>query len=279
MALNWSLYGSPIKRFVVSGGHGGQRDYITDSRLDALERLPSALWHVPGGRALAVLVCVVPIALLFGGRSQRAIAVWSLAYWVPLTLGTGLLMPSFRFIQADNIRYWSPIVPAVAIGSLAVAQAVAQRVPRFGAGLGVAAVTALVIVVSAGEVRGIERAAFSRGHGATQLAEVRSWLADHGASVPIVWTDSRTARVLPIFTRSTFGDPVWHGEIRAFNDHLTFIDPSQIDRGAVVLYPAGYHGVPVRGRDLPRGIRLPRPGWRIAILRSDGSLRVYVTDR
>ncbi len=124
VVLNAVLYERPFARVVESGGHGGQRDYIRDSRLDALIRLPRALAETPGGIPVLVMLVLLPFGLFFLRKPGfRVVLAWFLVFWLPLTLGTGLVVPSFRFFIADKLRYWVPILPAVLIGGVAVVDA------------------------------------------------------------------------------------------------------------------------------------------------------------
>ena len=281
--LNAIVYGEPFVRLVNAGSHGGQRDFITDTRFDALVQLPRTLFDLPAGPLFAVLTCVLPLALFMKRPAYRIVVAWFLAYWIPLTLGTGLVSPSFRFIQGFNLRYWMPVMPAILLGGLALvndgARAVAgklQATERARSLAGAVAVGVLVIAGAVVELDGLRDVPALRANGATQLEDLRTWLEGEGSDVDVLWTDSRTARVLPFFVRSPFGNRVWDGEIRAFDVDGDFIDPDTIDEGAIVLYPFGYHGVPVLWADIPEEIRHLKPGWARALDRDDDTLLVYV---
>ena len=122
MVLNWVVHGSPIERFVAAGGHGNGREYLSSvNRYDALVQVPRTLWELPGGRVLAVLSWAIPFTLLLWRRPAfRLVGLWCALYWVPLTLATGLVDPDYRVFPGNAMRYWMPMLPAVAIGGLAV---------------------------------------------------------------------------------------------------------------------------------------------------------------
>ena len=213
IVLNAILHGDPLARILVSGGHGGQRDYITDSRIDALARLPTALDDTTGGVPLFVAFALLPFALVIKERRFRLVAGWFLAFWIPITLGSGLVVPSFRLLRADQLRYWMPVIPAVVIGGVAVTdRALALALSRVrragapGAWLPAAAVITLALGLGIAGTADDRTRDVYRTNGATQLLELRTWLATKGADVPVIWTDPFTARLIPVYARTTFGD-------------------------------------------------------------------------
>ncbi len=286
-ALSWALHGSPIARFTEAGAHGGQRTTITDSRFDALVRLPRTLRNWDGGWVLAAMTLAVPIAVMRLRPGYRIVGAWFLAFWLPLTLGTGLLVPSFRFFRGDVIRYWMPVLPAVLIGGLALvhdaATGLARRWPwRPAARATVAAVlvAAVVVPLSGVQLGEMEDVGFFRANGATQLDDLREWLNGDGADVDVIWTDSHTARVIPLVARTRFGNRLWQGEVRAFEEEGRFVDPDVIDGGAVVFYPFGYQAGQLRWADIPAELRRieGQPGWERAFSRTDHTLLIIRFD-
>jgi hypothetical protein len=291
LVLNAIVHGDPFVRLVTSGGHGGQRDYIIDSRLDALVRFPRALDDITGGVPLIVPFALLPFAFVIKKRQLELVAGWFLSFWVPITLGSGLIVPSYRLLRADQLRYWTPVIPAVVIGGMAVADHtvawVVSKVGRAGA-LRAARAVLLVLVVGLGLAGSADDRSrdLYRANGATQLVELRAWLAHAGHDVPVIWTDPFTARLVRVYSRTTFGDLVWHGKVRSFVRGGRILDASKMDRGAVVLFGPAYrilYRVPPVGRpDVPEAsspiagwIVHPPAGWERAVYRSDGSLVVF----
>lgn len=291
--LNLVLYDSPFARLLVTGGHGGQRAYITDSRLDAIVRLPHALDQTTGTLPVLLLLAVLPFALFIRQPAFRVVAAWFVTFWVAITLGTGLIDPSFRFIIADKLRYWTPVLPAIVIGGVAVVQfgvrALCSRVrlpARWNTLIPATAIIAAALVVGFAGTSDDRSSELYRTNGATQLLDLRTWLAGPGHDVGLIWTDPSTARLIPVYTRTTFGNQIWKGEVRTFEGFGRFFDASQLDHGAVVIYRFGYRILFRRLADgrqlLPhrlspiRGwVRHPPPGWERAVYRSDRSLVVY----
>jgi hypothetical protein len=298
LILNGVVYGVPWKRFVAAGGHGGERSYITDTRFDALVRLPRALADAPGGLVLAacLVLTLSAVALAVRHRHRRRsfviVAAWFALLWLPLTLGTGLVVPSFRFVIADKLRYWMPVLPAIAIGGVAVvhrgASLLVERWPGPGRWRALAAPALVIAVAGAAALAGFSQVADGdsyRVNGADQLGDLRAWLAGDGRDVDTLWTDHYTARLLPLYTRTTFGRRVWDGEVRAFDRGFDrdrgFVEPRDLTRGAVVLHrfgyrllPGGYDGIPgyLRRREGPdRTLEVFRDDRSLVVIRLSGS--------
>lgn len=286
--LNFAVHGDPLARWTVAGSHDEVvRDLGADvTRFDALVLLPDALVSREGTASLLLLLLAAPLTALFAVRRRWTIVAWLAAYWIPLTLAGGVLSPDLRFLRAQLLRYWTPILPAAAIGGLGLVWLLALGgsarlgVPPRAAAL----VSALAVVVAAGWVvqsswPAVERADIYEGNGATQLDELRAWLADEGADVGVVWTDSQTARLMPIVARTPTGGRVWDGEVRSFNDPddpHDFVDPAVFAPGdVVVFYPFGYLGRLDSWSDIPPGIRRLQPGWETVLRRSDDTLLLY----
>jgi hypothetical protein len=124
------------------------------------------------------------------------------------------------------------------------------------------------------EADGLRDQPVFREDGDANFDELRRWLETEGRDIDVLWTDSNTARILPLYTRSPTGAAVWSGAIRSFDDDGELLDEGDIDEGAVVLYSPGYSLVPMAWEDIPRGIRSRDP----ALIVEDRSLRVVVLD-
>lgn len=256
-ALNWALHGSPFERLFVSGGHGGRRSFIDDTRVDALTRLPRALADAPGGWPLALTAAAMPLALWVRRRPFRVVAAWFFAFWVPVTLGTGLVDPQFRFFIADKLRYWLPVLPALLIGGLALLHhAVRSR----------AAVLVLAVVLGVAVPAGARDRDVYRVNGADQLAELDAWLDGPGRDVEVVWTDSYTARLVPLY---------WDGEVRAFERGGRIVPRRELDEGVVVLYRFGYRLLPGSYAGLPDFFHRAPTMRSVVLHREDKSLIVF----
>lgn len=248
VAISGVAYGDPLLKLHVLTGFGGGRtpvdaaeatrvaantrwDWVLAIPRDALKTRPDGVWMVVSGAlaALAVLVRNPPLRLV----SLSFIAV----YGANVALG-GALLPNKPFGDLYNDRYWIQYVPliALAIGGLSglavrwiLARTGWTRAPALAVAMGVVLVVVGVPVLSA--VRTVPTVEAFALNGGDALEEVRTYAAAQDLDVATVWTDSRTARLLPIFQRGAFGgDDLWSGAVKRFPK-----DPGDIASGDLVL--------------------------------------------
>ena len=280
VALNTAVYGEPLARLTLTGGHSGSVPLGNTDRLDLLFRLPSGLAQFTSGPVLVMLLVLLLLAGFVRRRPFRIILAWFLLLWLPLTLLSGFVLdPELRFLRTHKIRYWFPLFPTVAIGGLAMVRHLMQGflesetaspwVRRHGAPL---AVGVMAFFVSWYGFQSIAESRRFRVNGADQIADLREWLREEGQDVDVLWTDDRTMHLLPLATNSTFGDPVWRGTMRSFqandpdpfDDVAEFASKEEIDRGAIVIFNQGLAYLP-EGRDsAPHYILYPEEseGWK-----------------
>jgi hypothetical protein len=144
-----------------------------------------------------------------------------------------------------------------------------------------AALVLLVAAPAAGaSARGWWAAADTRAGGATQLEDLRTWLAGHDDGVRVVWADRRTAKTLAVYQQGPFGGRAWNASIGrmmpggpapAVGDLVVFFDAD----GAVGVCGVCTQNARLAWGDPPR----PRPGWRPVYATRDGVVRVYHVDR
>jgi hypothetical protein len=260
------------------------------TRLDAVLRLPEAIYEERGlgGPLLGMWLAAIAVGLpLTRHRGLALLAAWFLLLWVPLTVLGGLLDPAQPLFRAGVLRYWILTFPALYVGGVGASVLLWRRLSARlrGATAFRGAMACLLIAVAAAAVlamSGMQATSYRIG-GATQLGELRRWLASGGRDVDVLWTDSRTARVLPLYARTWDGTVLWDGEVRAFDTAEGFARPSEVRGDAIVLYWVGQSYLERSGGLLAEpGSRLPdhlaRPGdgWTTAVRRADDSLVVYV---
>jgi hypothetical protein len=288
LVANTILHGNPLARLFVAGGHDDVVDRIEDpgTRVEALLRFPDALFGGSGTFGVGLLF----VASLFSWavlRKNRWLLVgWIGAYFVPLTLAAGALSPDLKLFRAQLLRYWTPVLPAIVVGGLGVLVVLLRRalaatgLSRFAAlRLAAASVIVTSMVLAFRADRGVAAADIYEHNGATQLDELRTWLQADGADVDVMWTDSQTARVMPLVVRSATGELLWDGEVRSFNseeDPLTFARPASFEPGqAIVFHPFGYLGRIESWAQIPGHIRQLQPGWETVLRRDDDTLLIY----
>lgn len=292
LALNGFLYGDALVRFKVGAGHAqgalgpGVAETFQDQPVSAtLLRLPNALRGWPEG--LLILALFAASAVGAAAARSRALVVlvaWVLCLWVPLTLLGGIADQSSPLLRLQPVRYWFSIFPPMLVGGVGALCMAANRLPRTGwlderrTSFAVSC-TALAVGVGVAVTTPFGGADAFRATGGTQLEEFRSWLEGQGR-VREVWTDARTATVLPIFTRTPFGSRVWIGDVRAFSPTSPPLPASK--PAAMVLYGGDDRGFSPCGpcrveaaRTLGDPPQAPT-GWRMVASSRDGLMRVYL---
>lgn len=287
LVANALVHGNPFARWQVAGSHDEVVGRIEAplTRLDALGSFPSALVQGAGTGPLVALGILAVVGAAWSVPHRRVIAPWVVVYVVPLVALSGVLDPDLRLFRSQLLRYWTPILPAVVIGGLgAVSVALARawnRPPdsfsaRLVIGGTVLALTALVVSVGQD---GEDASHIYIRNGATQLREIRALLDEHGEDASTVWTDSQTARVLPLYAKSPTGTTLWEGEVRAFNSadgSLTFVDSERFEPGDLVVFlPFGYLNRIPDWESIPENLRHLQPGWKRVFDREDDTLLVY----
>jgi hypothetical protein len=289
VVVNTAVHGNPLARFFVAGGHDEVVDQIEapGSRLDAITRFPEAVFGGAGTFGIGVLLVLALCSGFVLRRHRWFLAGWIAAYLVPLTLASGLVSPDLKLFRSQLLRYWTPVLPAIVVGGLGVV-AVAARASSQAGGLprrtaarvGSIVVVLVAVFVAARADAGVAAADIYERNGATQLDELRAWLVTDGADVDVLWTDSQTARVMPLVTRSATGDLLWDGEVRTFNsaeEPLTFVPPDVLRPGEIIVfYPFGYLGRIDSWSAIPPHIRQRQPGWRSVFQREDDTLLIYL---
>jgi hypothetical protein len=299
VALNAVLFDQPLARLAVTLGHGStgpaeeaMASYAAGStRLDALLRLPSALVDDVqlGGPLIAILLAALVVgALAARDRDLVLLLVWFGLLAVPFTLLGGLIDPANPLLPTGILRYWLLALPAIYLGGAGVAALLLRRLPlRVRRSPVIGAGTAVVLVVGViGAITVLPRDGFGtyRLGGATQHHELREWLAGPGADVEVLWTDRRTASLMPLIAADWRGRVRWDGEVRAFDGpDGAFVGAGEIDDGAIVLNAVGLTflqrpGGPLRGADatLPEHLGNPGEGWVTAVRRVDDGLVIHV---
>jgi hypothetical protein len=193
-----------------------------DSFLDTIIVFPRLLlaWQTGWTLLLLIVLFFAGLALRFRDRRMWLLAVWCFSFWITMAiLGLGTL-PSGRWIvNITIIRYWYPIFPPLVMGAFAaVALLVPGRLRILGRVSAVHALAgglaALVLVPGFVEFRRCESKEVWLNDDAERWHDLRSWLGTREADrYDLIWTDINTARLLPAFTSSTFGDPLWEGRV------------------------------------------------------------------
>jgi hypothetical protein len=296
LALNQWTYGDPLARFHAITGHGGGEirpdlaaTFQEKSRWWYLTRLPAGLADHPEAYWMLGALAAFAVGGLVFWRRVGWLLVWAGLVYVPLVLLGGVLDPAAPKLRLHLMRYWFPLFPAIVLGGVAVgrlvARELARRVPPLRQRAGIVAAVCVLALGGGGlamAAPGWQHQSGYRTLHTYQLAEFRGWLAANRAEVPVLWTDGRTVRILPLYFSGPAGGVIWSGELR------TMHPPESVKPGAGELPKPGEYVVlySVQGRwPCDHCYRYTRKlfgdplqvpsSWQQVFASSDGSLLVF----
>ncbi|MFF5260804.1 glycosyltransferase family 39 protein [Actinomadura viridis] len=270
---NAVVWGDPLAGLMSAATHGGQsRDHVT--RLLALRSFVRAMgdWHPLGLIFVGALVLTVVGWAVTRDRRLALALVWFLTLGVPLTLLAGVIDPNDISLRAWLLRYWFAVLPALLAGGLGSLILLSRRIPEGFAArfrLRTVAAPALAAILAATYTVAVVRAVPSLPRD-TAWNELRLHLRDHDRDLPVLWADRRLAQTLTFYTRSMWGDPVWHGRIRDFDHSSTTLPVESYGQPMLFTRWRGQESQILAGwRPSPQG------GWKRMWRSSDGVLEIW----
>jgi hypothetical protein len=263
------VYDDPLARLHVGAEHGSPpRTDIT--RVDASLRLYRVINDYPQTKAvLASFALMIIGALVVRRRGNLLMLAWCLSVWIPLTLVSGLLDPSFIRVNASLMRYWIPILPAACLGAAAAVGAlvvlVYRRLPdRFLLPGVVTSGLLLVLLLLAWCVPLVDDIVDNPQD--AKWNAVRAYLRTNDRSIDKVIIDDRNALVLAIYRNEPMGgEAAWGATIHPV-DHGQRRTPDAPPKSRTVLVWS-----PELAKQPPR----PDTGWRLVL--REPELRIYRT--
>jgi hypothetical protein len=217
---------------------------------------------------LVLLALAVFAAALVVVRDRRLwlFAIWFLGYWAIMTvIGLPELRSGRWILNIANVRYWTPVLPALAMGTFAGVWLLVQRwLPgRRGASLAqLLAVTLAVVVLVPGlaEFRSCSQSQGWWNDPSERWHDLRAWLLMPAAKrYDVIWTDVQTERLVSAYTATTFGRHGWSGDVRTFVLDRPIEPTTALERTLILVH-------------VPRVSRLSRSAEaRLTELRSDWS--------
>ncbi len=289
MILMVVLFDDPLARFRALAGFAERGTTGESTRLVAygegaslwtvLTRSPITFAHYAVG-ILLLLSALAGIALAILNRPRRwlwsMLVLWVASLWVPMMVLAGIFDPQHPHIRDNRIRYWYLVIPALylLLGAVSMATVRAMRIRgiRWVAGV---LVGILLVGAVAYDLHNEPPGTEFRAFGATQWDEVRDWLRRDGDTISRIYTDSRMAMVLPLYTNEVFGGSIWDGEIVVFEHNSEFLPTGEMD-GAILLHELGLTYLGNRDLTVPADYFDPGPGWLTAVRRGDGTLTIVV---
>jgi len=201
VGLSWRTLGDPLAKWHVLTGSDLNDSvspldgsYLGHDRWWYLGRLPAAMAAEPWGWVpLVVAVLGVLGGILLRGR-VGLYTVWALLPVALLLLQAGVLDPAHPSVRVDVPRYWLAFLPGLTIAAAALCARLAQRMRLPGAA-GAAALALLVLV--AGARFATTEPTFHPNSGSLPYLTAEALPED-----ATVWTDGRTARILPVYVNS-----------------------------------------------------------------------------
>jgi hypothetical protein len=100
--------------------------------------------------------------------------------------------------------------------------------------------------------------------------ELRVYLRAHDGAMPVLWADRRLAQTLTFYTRSMWGDPLWHGRIQDFEHSATKLPEASYGKPMLFTRWTGQES------QILAGYRPgPEKGWSRMWHSSDGVLEIW----
>lgn len=247
----------------------------TLARLAMLPRL--LLANSTGIVFVGLLGSLAAAAAVKRSRTLLILGAWTAVPAGILTL-TGLIEDQHgkSILFNGMMRYWYAVLPPLLVGGLAGGAALAGRIrPWRGIRLGGVLV---VVVATAGVLLAVGDLSRHRGFyraGATEYHDLRSWLATNGEAWDVLWTTDRMSRVAGMYTRSTFGRPLWHGAVGKVNTARRFRD-ARPDRGLFLLEDDFLAAQFSNWRGFePRWLLAPPATWELVWMPPNGELALF----
>ena len=228
LVISAIVWGDPIARFRIAGGHGSPTDPIP--RLDTLMKFPDALFNQPRGSvSILLLVLTLAGALVLWRRGLLITAAWLLSLFVPLLLLGGFADPTYISLRLHLTRYWVPILPAMAVGSVGTVREICLRAAAHPSSrnrwLGWRSVAVGLVFLAWYPVPMLRYAVGNPNDGAWN--EFRAYLQENDPALDRISTDYRSGQELLVYSHAPLGgDRVWHGEINVIRglDELGLYD-------------------------------------------------------
>lgn len=195
--------------------------YVGRSRWFYLEAIPRLLWTVaPGGAWTLVVMVVGALGVLSRRAGTRFVALCFLLAYLGFVAITGFVSPDHPSGRIDLQRYWVSFLPFAGLAAAGLVTDVADALtPRRRQGRRSPALRlAAAVLAAAGPVVTlvvyVATAPQLVVNGATELSQLRNYLAVSTDGPVRIHTDSYTRRLLPTYKRGPFGgEELWSGTV------------------------------------------------------------------
>lgn len=219
--------------------------------VDTVLVLPRLLLSWNSGWAFLLLIAIFVVAL--GWVRERRLwllALWFLSFWIFMAvLGLGTLSSGRWILNITNIRYWSPIFPPLVMGAFGGLALLVQKFKPTWRGIRLtpvvaAIVAALVLVPGFVEYSSCAAKDPWKNDPAERWKELRAWFGTEEAEAyDSVWSDGRTQRFVPAFTRTTFGHLLWHGKVEKVKRSPQLVPATDVRRSLILIHKDRFQSV------------------------------------
>jgi hypothetical protein len=191
---------------------------------DALAVFPRLALAWDSGWTMLVLAAVLVVTLALRPRDRRLwlLGAWALSFWLTMSLlGLGSYPSGRWLLNVTSVRYWFPLFPAIVMGAFAGIGLLLSGRRRLAGGLSVAhavaiALAALTVAPGLAEFNRCSNRQAWPNEPSARWHELRSWFASpEAARFDTIAADLSSARLLPAYTTTALGHPVWAGGIVA----------------------------------------------------------------
>jgi hypothetical protein len=242
--------------------------------LDTVQVFPRLLvsWHV--GWVFLFFVALF-IAALVRTRDRRLwlFAAWCFGFWAVMALlGLGSLSSGRWIVNITNIRYWSPIFPALVMGGFASLFLLVPKSLPSVRGLTVTHAAAAFFVTLAlvpGVVQYRRCAAMNvwPSDPIERWHDLRSWFATPEAQrYDVIWTDRNTGRYISAFSSTTFGKRLWSGAVEWFGRGGAAVPATRSEGSLLLINKDEFR--------YPKALSELRTDWSPVFVTSDGAMVV-----
>ena len=292
MIIGQAYYQNPLIRFLAAT----PRETVGHIEMDVgliLKFFPRLL-NRSGGIGTLILSVVGAIGSITMGlwreRKFTLLFSWSAIFYLFFTL-MGLLPFIFSWkdivlLRLHKFRYWIPILPPLIIGGIAIVDlALARLFGKFKLAekmiqIRTVAILGLMMILSTwiGLDAVWNDQQFIR-NGADHYQELRAFLKENNTRVDTIWVtrDSRRgyARILPIYTHTPWGKPIWEGRLKYMNTEDEYLRADEINVGYVIIdrnfNDPDLYDVPEYLSDIPAN-------WKLAFESENQKLALYAVE-
>ncbi|MCD6356213.1 MAG: glycosyltransferase family 39 protein [Anaerolineaceae bacterium] len=252
MSVGLAYYQNPLIRFLAAQ----PRETIGFIETDIgkiIQYLPILLKRKGGSGTFYLMVTAIIGAAFFSFKKSKSfifLLSWMLLFYAFFTL-MGLLPVIFSWedialLRLHKFRYWIPILPPIVISGVATLDRIfgqllkllklhERKAQRISSG-----VVAVCLIITAWiGISAINNAPYLIRNGSDHYQELREYLKNHNSEVNIIWVtrDSRRgyARIMPMYSRTFWGKPVWEGTIKYLNTDGLYLRAEEIEFGHVII--------------------------------------------